>query len=48
MKRNLAELAAEVSLRGEFVKLAMQIQDPDERERVLDMGLAVLNGEELS
>ena len=48
VKRNLAELAAEVSLRGEFVKLAMQIQDPDERERVLDMGLAVLNGEELS
>lgn len=45
--RNLAALADEVSLRGEFVKLALQIEDETERKKVLDMGLSVLAGEEL-
>ena len=47
VQRDLAKLAEEVSLRGEFVKLALQIEDEAERNRVLDMGLAALDGEEL-
>ncbi|MGN1066799.1 MAG: hypothetical protein ACI4QH_03215, partial [Candidatus Fimimonas sp.] len=42
---DLAQLQKEVSLRGEFVKLAMQIQDETQREAVLKLGLAALAGE---
>lgn len=45
--RDLAKIAEEVSLKGEFVKLAMGIADEAERNRVLDMGLAALDGEDL-
>lgn len=39
------ELSQEVSLRGEFVKLASKIDDERLREAVLKMGLGYLNGE---
>lgn len=45
--RDLAAIAAEASLRGEFVKLAMRIDDERARNEILDMGLAVLAGEDL-
>ncbi len=41
---NLAEIQNEVSLRGEFVKLAMQIEDPAFRDEVLKLGLSALEG----
>lgn len=44
LKLNLQELQKEVSLRGEFVKLAMQL-DENERDEVLRLGLAALEGE---
>lgn len=44
---NLSELKQEISLRGEFVKLALEIEDEQKRQEVLKLGLAVLNGEEL-
>lgn len=44
---NLSELKQEVSLRGEFVKLALEIEDEQKRQDVLKLGLAVLCGEEL-
>ncbi|MGN1040301.1 MAG: exonuclease SbcCD subunit D [Candidatus Fimimonas sp.] len=42
---DFCQLQKEVSLRGEFVKLAMQIQDETQREAVLKLGLAALAGE---
>lgn len=47
MDVDLAALQNEISLRGEFVKLAMAIDDENERQAVLKMGLAALNGEDL-
>ena len=47
VRRDLNKLAAETSLRGEFVKLAMQIADENLRKEVLDVGLTVLSGEDL-
>lgn len=44
---NLAEIVAEVSLRGEFVKLAMQIRDEQMRDDVIKMGLQALRGEDI-
>lgn len=44
---NLDELAREVSLRGEFVKLAMKIADENTRNSVLKFGLDALSGAEL-
>ena len=41
---NLAEIAEEVSLRGEFVKLAQEIPDERTRNDVIKMGLQVLSG----
>ncbi len=46
-KADLAALVEEVSLRGEFVKRAMQIPDEKMRSDVLKLGLAALSGEEL-
>ena len=46
-KADLAALAEEVSLRGEFVKRALQIPDEKMRSDVLKLGLAALSGEEL-
>ena len=46
-KLDVSALCNEVSLRGEFVKLAMQIEDERLRNDVLKMGLACLSGEEL-
>ncbi|MCM1395809.1 MAG: DNA repair exonuclease [Corallococcus sp.] len=43
---DLDSIRDEISLRGEFVKLAMTIENERERQAVLKMGLAVLNGEE--
>lgn len=44
---NLAEIVNEVSLRGEFVKLAMQIEDAQMRDEVIKMGLQSLRGEDI-
>ena len=44
---NLSKLATEISLRGEFVKLALQIEDETERNEVIKMGLQALNGEDI-
>lgn len=44
---NLAELKQEVSLRGEFVKLALEIDDEQQRQAVLKLGLEAINGEDL-
>ena len=44
---NLDELACEVSLRGEFVKLTMEIKDEDARQAALKFGLDALRGAEL-
>lgn len=46
VKRDLDKISQEISLRGEFVKLAMQIENPQFKERVLQMGLDLLQGEE--
>ncbi len=45
IKRDIAKLSQEISLRGEFVKLAVQIENPQLRERVLQMGLELLQGD---
>ncbi len=42
---NIPELTAEVSLRGEFVKLALQLEDEALRTDVLKYGLKVLGGD---
>lgn len=42
---NWQALAQEVSLRGEFVKIASQIDDSKLRDEVLKLGLSALNGE---
>lgn len=44
-KIDLQALMQEVSLRGEFVKLAMTVQDEKLRNEILKLGLAALNGE---
>ena len=44
---DLAAIANEVSLRGEFVKLASQIEDEKLKAEVLKMGLQALSGEEI-
>ena len=48
VKVDLDKLKQEVSLRGEFVKLALQIPDETERNEVLRLGLLSLSGEELA
>ena len=45
LKIDLQALSEEISLRGEFVKLASEIQDEKLRNAVLKMGLNYLNGE---
>ena len=45
LKVDLQALGEEISLRGEFVKLANQIEDETLREAVLKLGLQHLNGE---
>lgn len=47
-KHDLDKLKKEVSLRGEFVKLALEIPDETERNEVLRLGLLALSGEELA
>ncbi|MCM1533436.1 MAG: metallophosphoesterase [Corallococcus sp.] len=42
---DLDALSCEVSLRGEFVKLAMQISDERTRDEILKFGLSALDGE---
>ena len=44
-KVDLRALSQEISLRGEFVKLAMEVNDEQLRDEILKLGLAVLNGE---
>lgn len=44
LRLDLQKLQDEVSLRGEFVKLAMQLDESD-RDEVLKLGLAALEGE---
>lgn len=44
---DIAAITKEVSLRGEFVKLAMNISDESVRNDVIKLGLAALSGEEL-
>lgn len=44
-KTDIRAVSEEVSLRGEFVKLAMQLSDEQLKKDVLKMGLAVLSGE---
>ena len=44
---NLQAIANEVSLRGEFVKLAMDIDDEKLRDEVIKLGLAALSGGDL-
>ena len=44
-KVDLQKLSQEVSLRGEFVKLAMEVDDEQLRDEVIKLGLAALNGE---
>ena len=46
-KHDLDKLKKEVSLRGEFVKLALNIPNETERNEVLRLGLLALSGEEL-
>lgn len=41
---DVVKLQQEVSLRGEFVKLAMVIEDEQQRKKVLELGLAALRG----
>ena len=43
-KIDVNSLVEEVSLRGEFVKLAMDIKDEKLRDEVIKLGLAALNG----
>lgn len=45
---DLQQLSKEVSLRGEFVKLALNIADENERNEVLRLGLLALSGEDLA
>lgn len=45
LKVDLDSIAQEISLRGEFVKLAREIADDRLREAVLKLGLNYLNGE---
>ncbi|MCM1290112.1 MAG: metallophosphoesterase [Corallococcus sp.] len=45
---DLQKLSEEISLRGEFVKLALSISDEAERNEVLRLGLLALSGEELA
>lgn len=45
---DLQQLSKEVSLRGEFVKLALDIADENERNEVLRLGLLALSGEDLA
>ncbi len=45
LRLNTAQLSEEISLRGEFVKLALKIDDENFREEVIRMGLSVLEGE---
>ena len=47
VKQDLEKLKAEVSLRGEFVKLALNITDETERNEVLRLGLLALSGEDI-
>lgn len=44
-KLDLQALAQEISLRGEFVKLAMEIQNVKLRDEILKLGLSALSGE---
>lgn len=44
VKVDTRALAEEVSLRGEFVKLAMEVKDEKLRDEVIKLGLAVLSG----
>lgn len=44
---DMAAIASEVSLRGEFVKLANKIEDERLKAEVLKMGLQALSGEEI-
>ena len=44
-KVDLQVLSQEVSLRGEFVKLALNVTDEKLREEIVKLGLAALNGE---
>ena len=44
IRLDLQKIAKEVSLRGEFVKLAEKIQDEKLKEEVLKMGFAALKG----
>lgn len=44
-KLDLQALSQEISLRGEFIKLAMQIQDERLRGEIMKLGLAALDGE---
>ena len=46
-KFDVEELKKEVSLRGEFVKLALALPDETQRNEVLRLGLLALSGEEL-
>ena len=45
LKVDYEQIKQEVSLRGEFVKLACEIADEKLREEVLSLGLRALNGE---
>lgn len=45
---DLSAIAGELSLRGEFVKLASRIEDEALKSAVLKMGLQVLNGEDIT
>ena len=44
-KIDLQALAQEISLRGEFVKLAMEVKDGKLRDEIIKLGLSALNGE---
>ena len=44
-KLDLRLLSQEISLRGEFVKLAMEVQDEKLRDEIVKLGLSALNGE---
>lgn len=44
-KLDLKALSQEISLRGEFVKLALEVQDDKLRDEILKLGLSALNGE---
>lgn len=47
MQVDIDQLSKEVSLRGQFVNLALQIEDEKLRSDALKLGLAVLGGEDL-